>query len=194
MQHQFLAADDAVSQLTTSALATRPRRAGRHPLHRANVLVLEADRSTGILLRDGLEQGHDCEVEVATNLDEALDVLGNAGKPIALAMLDTFCDVGACVAILRLLIAHRARVAVTLHGHMAPERYALPENLVGAAAYTHLATSAEAVATAEAVMALGLTVREIVVSRIVPATLDHTSAIAIYGVEPGDRFPITLRV
>ena len=162
MKHSLLTGGDPLAQLTTAARAAKPLRASRHPLQRANVLVLEADRSTGILLRDGLEQDHDCQVEVATTLDEALDVLGNAGKPIALAMLDTFCDVGACVAILRLLIAHRARVAVTLHGRLAPEGYAVPENLVGAAAYTHLATSGE--------------------------------AIAIYGVDPGDRFPITLRV
>lgn len=194
MQHPILAGNVPLTHLTSAARLAKPLRAGRHPLHRAHVLVLEADRPTGILLRDGLEQGHDCQVEIAANLDEALDLLGNAGKPIALAMLDTFCDVGACVAILRLLIAHRARVAVTLHGHLPPEKYALPENLVGAAAYTHLATSGEAVAKAEAVMAQGLTVREIVDRRIVPATLDYTSAIAIYGVEPGDRFPITLRV
>lgn len=177
-----------------NALALRTKPSARPSLQRANVLLLEADRSTAILLRDALETGHAANVEIATTLDEALDVLGNASQPVTLAMLDTVCDGGACVGILQVLIAHRARVAVTLHGHYPPENYAVPENLVGAAAYTHLATSSEAVAKAEAVIAAGLNVREIVDRRIVPATLDYTSAIAIYGVEPGDRFPITLRV
>lgn len=177
-----------------SALAARPKPSGRPSLQRANVLVLEADRSTGILLRDRLETDYAANVEIALTLDEALDVLGNADAPITLAMLDTICDGGSCVAILQVLIAHRAGISVTLHGHHPPEQYAVPENLVGAAAYTHLATSGEAVAKAAAVVAQNLTVREITDKRRVPPTLDYTSAIAIYGGEPGDHFPITLRV
>jgi hypothetical protein len=176
------------------AIASRRPAAPRNPLAGANVLILDSDASTALLLRDRLEQDHGARVDVAATLDEALDVLGNAARPVALVMCDTLVDGGACVDVLRLLIGHRAHVAVTLHGSYPPEDYAAPENLVGAAAYTHLANSGEAVAKAEEVLRLGLDVATIVARRIVPPSLDPMSGMAIYGAAPGDRFPVTLRV
>ena len=163
------------------------------PLKGANVLVLDANPPTAKLLRSHLEDRGAAAVEIATTEDEALDILGNAPRPIQLAMMDTLTGGGACVAVLRVLCKHQARIHVTLHGRHAPEQYAVPRNLVGAAAYIHQATAVKAIEIAEAVMTQGLTVHRILDDRIVPATLDREAARAIYGAPPGQAFPITLR-
>ena len=163
------------------------------PLQGANILIVDANPPTAKLLRSQLEDRGAAAVEIAINEDEALDVLGNVPRPIQLAMMDTLTGGGTCVAVLRVLCKHRARIHVTLHGRHAPEQYAVPRNLVGAAAYIHQATASKAVDTAEAVVSQGLTVYRILVDRIVPATLDREAARAIYGAPPGQPFPITLR-
>ena len=163
------------------------------PLKGANVLILDANPATAKLLRSYLEDRGAAAVEIAIDEDEALDVLGNVPRPILLTMMDTLTGGGACVGVLRVLCKHRARIHVTLHGRHAPEQYAVPRNLVGAAAYIHQATAAKAVETAEAVINQGLTVHRIIDDRIVPATLDREAARAIYGAPPGQPFPITLR-
>lgn len=165
----------------------------RGPLAGAQVVVVDADAATGILLRDCLEQDHGAVVEIATSLDEALDLIGNAARPAALVMLDPALPGLDADALMEVLRQHKARIPVTLHGNTPPEHLPYPSNFVGAAAYTHLATSAIACATAADVCAAGLTVREIIERRRVPVTLDWTSALAIYTAEPGDPFPITLR-
>ena len=163
------------------------------PLKGANVLIVDANPPTAKLLRAQLEDRGAAAVEIAANEDEALDVLGNVPRPILLAMMDTLTGGGTCVAVLRVLCKHRARIHVTLHGRHAPEQYAVPRNLVGAAAYIHQATAAKAVETAEAVITQGLSVHRILDDRIVPTTLDREAARAIYGAPPGQPFPITLR-
>ncbi|MFM9941525.1 MAG: response regulator [Hyphomicrobiaceae bacterium] len=171
----------------------RPAPTRRPPLANANVLVVDRDAATGILLRDRLEQDYGANVEVATHYDEALDVLGNTARPTTLVMLDPALPSLDGDALMALLRQHKARIHVTLHGHTPPESLGFPENYVGVAAYTHLATSAIACATAETVVAQGLTVRDIVDKRRVPATLDWKSAVAIYTAEPGQPFPLTVR-
>ena len=163
------------------------------PLKGANVLILDANPATAKLLRSHLEDRGAAAVEIAVDENEALDVLGNVPRPILLTMMDTLTGGGACVGVLRVLCKHRARIHVTLHGRHAPEQYAVPRNLVGAAAYIHQATAAKAVETADAVINQGLTVHRIIDDRIVPATLDREAARAIYGAPPGQPFPITLR-
>lgn len=163
------------------------------PLKGANVLVLDNNTATAKLLRSHLEDKGAAAVEIAVNQDEALDILGNVPRPILLAMLDTLTDGAACVAVLKVLCKHRARIHVMLHGRHAPEQYAVPRNLVGAAAYVHQSTASKAVDLAEAVINQGLTVHKIIDDRIVPATLDREAARAIYGAPPGQPFPITLR-
>ena len=163
------------------------------PLKGANVLVLDGHAPTAQLLRSHIEDRGAASVEIAINEDEALDILGSVPRPVLLAMMDTLTDGAACVAVLRVLCKHRARIYVTLHGRHAPEQYAVPRNLVGAAAYIHQATAAKAIETAEAVINQGLTVHKIIDDRIVPATLDREAARAIYGAPPGQPFPITLR-
>jgi CheY-like chemotaxis protein len=157
------------------------------------VLVVDPDRATGLLLRGRLEQDHGAKVEIATTYDEALDVLGNAARPTSLLMLEPALPNLEGDALLLLLRQHRARIHVTLHGQSPPESLPFPDNFVGAAAYTHLATSAIACAAAEAVLAAGLTVHDIVDRRIVPHTLDWKSAIAIYSADPGQPFPLSVR-
>ncbi len=170
---------------------TAPSR--RPPLEHANVLIMDADGATGRLLRERLEQDYRAVVEIATHYDAALDILGNTAKPTALVMLDPALPSLDGDALMLLLRQHKARIHVTLHGRRPPESLGFPENFVGAAAYTHLATSAIACSTAEAVVAQGLTVHDIVDRRRVPATLDWKSAVAIYTAEPGQPFPLTLR-
>ena len=157
------------------------------------MLVVDADHSTGLLLRDRLEQDYAASVEIATTYDEALDILGNGAQPTRLVMLDPAIASLQADGLMVLLRQHKARIHVTLHGQVPPEMLAFPDNFVGAAAYTHLATSALACAAAEAVVAAGLTVHDIIDKRRVPVSLDWKSAVAIYGAEPGDPFPITLR-
>lgn len=180
-----------------SALSGRPSRRGsagpRPGLAGAQVLIVDHDRPTTILLRDRLEQDHGASVEIAGDYENALDVLGNASRPVALVMLDPSTGPMLADSLMVLLCRHRAGIAVTLHGQTPPEKLPFPGNFVGAAAYTHLATSGQAAAQAETVLAGGLTVRAIVDSRIIPATLDWTSAIAIYGADPGLPFPLTVR-
>ncbi len=163
------------------------------PLKGANVLVLDNNPATAKLLRSHLEDKGAATVEIALNEDEALDILGNVPRPILLAMMDTLTDGAACVAVLKVLCKHRARIHVTLHGRHAPEQYAVPRNLVGAAAYVHQSTAAKAVDLAEAVINEGWTVHRIIDDRLVPTTLDREAARAIYGAPPGQPFPITLR-
>ena len=163
------------------------------PLKGANILIVDANAASAKLLRLQLEDRGAAAVEIAVNEDEALDVLGNVPRPVLLAMMDTLTGGGTCVAVLRVLCKHRARIHVTLHGRHAPERYAVPRNLVGAAAYVHQSTAAKAVEMAETVIDQGLTVNRILDDRIVPATLDREAARAIYGAPPGQPFPITLR-
>ena len=163
------------------------------PLEGANVLIVDANPASAKLLRSHLEDRGAAAVEIAVDEDEALDVLGNAPRPIRLAMMDTLTGGGTCVAVLRVLCKHRARIHVTLHGRHAPEQYAVPRNLVGAAAYVHQTMAEKAVDTAEAVINQGLSVHRILEDRIVPVTLDREAARAIYGAPPGHPFPITLR-
>lgn len=167
---------------------------GPSRLRGANVLILDDREATARLLRSHIEDRGAAHVEIATGIDEALDILGRASRPVLLAMMDTLSEGAACVQVLRILRQHQARVHVTLHGRWPPEKYAVPRNLVGAAAYTHQGTASIAVASAEEVIAQGLTVRHILEDRIVPATLDAASAQAIYGAGPGRPFPKTLRV
>lgn len=165
----------------------------RPPLQDANVLVVEGNWATATLLRDRLETEHLANVEVVSDYEDALDVLGTAAKPISLLMLDPSLPATLGDTLLRLLREHKARIHVTLHGNTPPEALPHPCKLVGAAAYTHLATSAIACTTAAAVMAQGLTVREIITRRTVPPSLDWQSAVSIYGAEPGQPFPLSLR-
>ncbi len=164
-----------------------------NPLQGANVLVLDGHAATAKLLRGQLEDQGASVVEIAINEDEALDILGNVPRPIHLVMMDTLTDGAACVGVLRVLVKHRAKIHVTLHGQHAPEQYAVPGNLLGAAGYSHQPTAAKAVALAEDVMRAGLTVARILDDRVVPATLDRQSAIAIYQAAPGQGFPLSLR-
>ena len=177
----------------TSRTPAKPPTRPPQPIKGANVLVVDADPQTAKLLRTHLEDRGAQNVDIVSTEDEALDVLGNVPRPVRLAMMDTLTDGAACVGVLRVLVKHRARIAVTLHGRHAPEQYAVPGHLVGAAGYTHLATAAKAVALAEDVLAADLTVARILDDRIVPATLDRQAAIAIYGAPPGAPFPSTLR-
>lgn len=163
------------------------------PLRGAHAIILDNSAATAKLLRSHLEDRGAASVEIATTEDEALDILGNAPRPVQLAMMDTLTGGAACVAVLRILVAHQARIHVTLHGRHAPEQYAVPENLLGAAAYIHLATASQAVAMAESVISAGLTVRRILDDRMVPTTLDGGAALSIYGAPPGAPFPISLR-
>jgi CheY-like chemotaxis protein len=178
--------------MTAKSRAT-PASAAARPLKGLNVLIVDANDTTARLLRSQLEDRGAQNVEIAVTEDEALDVLGNAPRPVALAMMDTLTGGAACVDVLSVLVKHRARIAVTLHGKHAPEQYAAPGNLVGAAAYTHLGATAKAVGTAEEVLAADLTVHRILDDRIVPPTLDRQAAVAIYGAPPGAPFPLTLR-
>lgn len=178
-------------------MAIKPQSAKAPPppsLAGGHVLIVDNNASTAKLLRSHLEDRNVASVEIAATEDEALDILGTASRPIRLAMMDTLTDGAACVGVLRVLVKHRARVHVTLHGRHAPEEYAVPANLVGAAGYVHQGTAAKAVALAEAVVAAGLTVERIINGRIVPATLDMQSALAIYGAPPKSPFPIRLKV
>lgn len=163
------------------------------PLKGANVLIVDGNAATAKLIRSQLEDRGAAAVEIAANEDEALDVLGNVPRPILLAMMDTLTGGGTCVAVLRVLCKHRARIHVALHGRHAPEQYAIPRNLVGAASYVHLGTAEKAVETAEGVVRQGLTVHRVLDDRIVPPTLDRDAARAIYGAPPGQPFPIALR-
>ena len=163
------------------------------PLKGANVLIVDHNAAMAKLLRSHLEDRGAAAVEIAVDEDEALDVLGNVPRPILLAMMDTLTGGGTCVAVLRVLCKHQARIHVTLHGRHAPEQYAVPRNLVGAASYVHLGTAEKAVETAEGVIRQGQTVHRILDDRIVPPTLDRDSARAIYGASPGQPFPVTLR-
>ncbi len=176
------------------AKPTRSAPAGAvSPLKGANVLIVDHNAATAKLLRSSLEDRGAAAVEIAVDEDEALDVLGNVPRPVLLAMMDTLTGGGTCVAVLRVLCQHRARIHVTLHGRHAPEQYAVPRNLVGAASYVRLATAEKAVEIAEAVIRQGLTVHRILDDRIVPPTLDREAARAVYGAPPGQPFPITLR-
>lgn len=176
-------------------MASRPTApAAPSRLKGANVLILDDREATARLIRSHVEDRGAAHVEVATGIEEALDILGRASRPILLAMMDTLSEGAACVQVLRILRQHQARVHVTLHGRWPPEKYAVPRNLLGAAAYTHQATASIAVATAEEVIGRGLTVRRIIEDRVVPETLDAASAQAIYGAGPGKPFPKSLRV
>jgi hypothetical protein len=165
----------------------------RASLRGAQVLILDPSETAALLLRRAFEDAHNANVETVDTYDDALDVLGNAARPVDLVAMDTQGCNFAAGAILELLRLHKARIHITLHGVMPPEDVPFAGDLVGAAAYTHLATSSAVVAAAETVIAGGLTVREIIERRTVPATLDWQSAIAIYGAEPGAPFPITLK-
>ena len=167
--------------------------AAASPLKGANVLIVDHNAATAQLLRSQLEDRGAAAVEIAVDEDEALDILGNVPRPILLAMMDTLTGGGTCVAVLRVLCKHRARIHVTLHGRHAPEQYAVPRNLVGAASYVHLGTAEKGVETAESVVRQGWTVHRILDDRIVPSTLDRDAARAVYGALPGQPFPITLR-
>ena len=171
----------------------KPAPTRRPPLENARVLIVDRHPATCVLIRDRIEQDYRAIVEVAPTYDEALDVLGNAAEPTTLVMLDPAIPSLHGDAILILLRQHKARIHVTLHGNTPPESLPFPDNFVGAAAYTHLATSAIACATAEAVVAAGMTVHAIIDKRIVPATLDWKSAVAIYSAEPGQPFPLSVR-
>jgi len=177
----------ALRRPARSASATRPS------LRRAPVLIVDADAVTARLLRATLEQDHDAQVEVVADYEAALDHLGNAARPTRLIMLDPMLAGLEADALLALLREHKARIAVTLHGRVPPEDLPFPENFVGAAAYTHMASSASASATAAAVVSQSLTVHDIINARRVPPTLDWKSAVAIYTAEPGQPFPLTLR-
>ncbi len=181
-----------MANVTTNTTHRTSSRAGE-PLARANVLILDANRANARRLRDSLEADFAANVEIAANIDESLDVLGNAARPIRLVMADTMTDIGACVAVLRVLIRHKAQVAVTLHGRHAPEDYAAPDNLMGAAAYITADDLDEAVPKAAEVLRLRQHVATIIADAIVPPTLDPTSAMSIYAAAPGERFVHTLR-
>lgn len=189
---------DMATRITPAQLTARrrdrPQSLGGRRLDGARVLIVDGDWATCTLLRSTLEQDHGCAVEVASNYDAALDVLGNAARPVQLVMLEPALGVDVADALMKLLQQHRAAIHVTLHGVMPPEKLAFPGNFAGAAAYTHLATSAQTVATAGDVMRAGLTLRAIADTRIIPATLDWTSAIAIYQGDPGQAFPLTVRM
>jgi DNA-binding NtrC family response regulator len=165
----------------------------RPTLRRAPVLIVDADVVTARLLRATLEQDHDADVEIVADYESALDHLGNAARPTRLIMLDPTLRGMDADALMALLREHKAGIAVTLHGRVPPEDLPYPVNFVGAAAYTHLAGSAAASATAAAVVARSLTVHDIIDARRVPPTLDWKSAVAIYAAEPGQPFPLTLR-
>lgn len=181
-------------RFATIAARVRPVRAtATAPLSRRNILIVDGDEQTTMLLRHGLERDHQAHVEVVDNYDEALDVLGHAARPIDVVMMDTIGCHFAAGAILGVLRLHKARIHVTLHGARPPEDVPFPADLVGAAAYSHLAISGQAIAAAEAVVLGGFTVHHIVDRRIIPDTLDWQTAIAIYGAEPGQPFPITLQ-
>ncbi|MFV0297562.1 MAG: hypothetical protein ACK5JT_15715 [Hyphomicrobiaceae bacterium] len=162
--------------------------AGDSALTRSNVLILDVNVPAARRLRDDLEDGFAAHVEIVDDLDEALDVLGNANRPVSLVMADTVTDGGACVSVLRLLIQHRAHVALTLHGAVPPEAFAVPANLMGAAAFTTDVHLDEAVPTAARVLRAQQDVATIMADAIVPPTLDPVSAMAIYGAPPGDTF------
>lgn len=172
---------------------TRPAPVKRPSLRRAPVLIVDSDTTTARLLRVTLEQDHDAEVEVVSDYEAALDHLGNAARPTRLIMLDPTLRGMEADGLMALLREHKARIHVTLQGRVPPEYLPYPVNFVGAAAYTHLASSAAASATAAAVVAQPLTVHDIIAARRVPPTLDWKSAVAIYTAEPGQPFPITLR-
>jgi hypothetical protein len=146
------------------------------------------------LIRLALEAAGAASVECAANFDEALDRLGGGSCQVTLTLLDTLTDGAACVRLLELFRLSEARIHVVLHGCYAPEEYATPDALTGAASYVHLATAGPAAAAAEAVIKAGATVRRILDTRIVPTTLDQGAALAIYGAEPGRPFPLSLRI
>ena len=104
----------------------RPMASRRPPLDSAKVLIVDADRATGILLRHRLEQDYAASAEVAATYDEALDALGNAAEPTTLVMLDPAIAALQGDAILVLLRQHKARIHVTLHGNTPPEDLAFP--------------------------------------------------------------------
>ena len=84
------------------------------PLKGANVLIIDANVATAKLLRSQLEDRGAAAVDIAVDENEALDVLGNVPRPVLLAMMDTLTGGGTCVAVLRVLCKHRARIHVTL--------------------------------------------------------------------------------
>jgi hypothetical protein len=171
----------------------RPAKSRRPQLQDANVLIVEADWATATLLRASLETDYAANVEIAADYEAALDFLGNAARPVSLMMLDPALPGQMSDALMLVLREHRARVHVTLHGNTPPEALPNPANFVGAAAYTHLATSVIACAAAATVVDQGLTVLDIIDRRRVPQTLDWQSAIAIYAAEPGQPFPLTIK-
>lgn len=158
-----------------------------------SALIVDQDATTAKLIRAYLEDHGAANVEIAASEDEALDVLGNLPRPVQLLMIDTVTDGAACVGVLRVLVKHRARICTTLHGARAPEDFAVPENLIGAAGYVKLAAQ-QVVVLIEEVAAADLTVKRIIEDRCVPPTLDVQSALAIYGARPGAPFPPGLSV
>lgn len=171
----------------------RPAVAAGRTLKGANVLIVDGSWTTSMLLRATLEQDYGASAEVVADYEDALDVLGVASRPVQLVMLDPMLGLATADALMTLLRDHRAGIHVTLHGATPPEKLPYPQNFVGAAAYTHLGTSVPTAAKAEEVMRAGLTVKAICDQRVIPATLDWTSAVAIYQADPGQPFPLTLR-
>ncbi len=188
-----MTSNDAGVQLTARNRAG-PKPKPTQRLHGSRVLLIDRNWATSTLLRNRLEQDYGCTVETVTDYDDALDVLGIAARPVHLVMLDPSLSVATADTLMLLLQQYRAGLHVTLHGSTPPEKLPYPSNFVGAAAYTHLATSAQTVMAADDVMRAGLTVRAIADSRIIPATLDWASAIAIYQGDPGQPFPLTVRI
>ncbi len=163
------------------------------PLKGLNVLIVDDNATTARLLRSRIEDRGAQNVDIAETEDEALDVLGNVPRPVALAMMDTLTGGAACASVLGILVKHDARIAVTLHGRHPPQQFSAPQTLIGAAAFTHIGSPEKVVSVAEDVIAADLTVHRILDERIVPRTLDRQSAMAIYGAPPGDQFPTTLQ-
>lgn len=187
-----MAAHILPSQLAASNRARNASPVGR-AVHGANVLIVDGNWATSTLLRYVLEQDFGASVEEARDYEDALDVLGVGSRPVHLLMLDPAIGVATADALMALLCGHRAGICVTLHGSTPPEKLPYPQNFVGAAAYTHLGTSQPTVAKAAEVLRAGLTVRAIIDQRVIPSTLDWTSAVAIYQGDPGQPFPLTIR-
>lgn len=181
------------AHLSRSARRARHGTSNGRSLAGASVLIVDGGWATATLIRRCLEDDFGAAVEVVRDYEDALDVLGVGSRPVRAVLLDPAVGIATADALMTLLRDHRANIAVTLHGMTPPEKLAFPQNFVGAAAYTHFGTSTPTATAADEVLRAGLTVRTIIDQRIIPQTLDWTSATAIYQGDPGQPFPLTLR-
>jgi hypothetical protein len=169
---------------------------GPTPAKPRRVLIAGLDGQPAAMLRRAFERAGAGEAEITPTLDEALDVLGNAGRPVDVMVAVLMPNDKVATPLLEILRRHRAPLAVIALSTwgvagLGVGQPTLGSRLVGIAAYVPApARLDDIVQPALSAHSSGWTMRRILDQRTVPPALAVEVAAAIYEALPGETFTL----